>query len=134
MSYVDRFAELVTGSNSHTNQLAIISKSLLALYLSLPYEVPSDDLRHVFGGYAGVPDVVREDEDDGPLFVTASAGVAEHRRRRETKAGDLLAKPLEKLAAALLPTPPLPRRGADKDLSKLSHTSILSRAQPLSKS
>ena len=90
--------------------------------------MPSDDLRHVFGGYTGVPDIVREDKDDGALFVTASAGIAEHRRWRETKADDLLAKPLEKLATAFLSTPPLPRCGADKDLSKLSHTSILSRA------
>ena len=56
-------------------------RSTLAFYSGSPYEVFLDDPRYVFGGYAGVPDVVREDEDDRPLLVAAGAGVTEHRQR-----------------------------------------------------
>ncbi len=86
-------------------------------------------LRHVFGGYASVPDVVGEHEDDRPLLVAASASVAQNGRRRKSQANDLFPKPLEELATAFGPAPTLPGRGADEDLSRYSHPHILCRAR-----
>ncbi len=86
-------------------------------------------LRHVFGGYAGVPDVVGEHEDDRPLLVAAGAGVAQNGRRREPQTDDLFPEPLEELATTFGPAPTLPGRGADEDLSRYSHTYILCRAR-----
>ena len=85
-------------------------------------------LRHVFGGYASVPDVVGEHEDDRPLLVAASASVAQNGRRRKSQANDLFPKPLEELATPFGPAPTLPGRGADEDLSQYSHPHILCRA------
>ena len=94
--------------------------------------MPLDDLRHVFGGYAGIPDVVREDEDDRPLLVTAGAGIAKYTRRRQAPADDLFPEPLEKLATAFSSAPALPGSGANEDLSRYSHPRILCRMSLLS--
>ncbi len=96
-------------------------------------EVFPNDLRNVFGLHAGVPDVVRKNEDDRALLVAAGADAAEYGRRRKAQAGDLLAELLQELAATLGSAPTLSRRGADKDLSKHSHANILCRAWLLSK-
>ena len=56
-----------------------------------------DDHRHVFERHAGVPDVVRVDEDYRPLVVTPGAGVAQHDERREPTPLDLGAELLEEL-------------------------------------
>ena len=53
------------------------------------------DMRYVRERYAGVPDVVGEDEDDGALFVAAGAGVAQDRGRREAAALDLVPESLQ---------------------------------------
>ncbi len=96
-------------------------------------EVFPDDLRNVFGLHAGVPDIVRKNEDNRALLVTAGADVAEYGRRRKAQARDLLAELLQEFAAALGSAPALSRRGADEDLSKHSHADILCRARLLSK-
>jgi hypothetical protein len=54
------------------------------LYRSLANEVPFHDTRNIIKGHVSVPDIVRKDEDYRPLFMTASAGISEHRRRRKT--------------------------------------------------
>ena len=77
----------------------------------------------------GVPNIVGEHEDDRPLLVSAGASVAQNGRRRKSQADDLFPEPLEELATALGPTPTLPRRGADEDLSRYSHPYILCRAR-----
>ena len=41
-------------------------------------EVPLNDAGNVIKGYAGIPDVVREDEDDWSFLMAASAGVLEY--------------------------------------------------------
>ena len=84
-------------------------------------QVPLDDDRHVFGRHAGVPDVVRVDEDHRPFVVAARAGVAQHRGRRQPAPLDLSAEGLEELAAALRAAASLARRGANEDLSELCH-------------
>ncbi len=93
-----------------------------------------DYSRHVFGLYAGVPNVVREDEDDRSFLVATGAGVVKHGRRREAQAGDLLAESLEKFAASLRSTPPLTRSGAYENLSWTFHKRILCLAGLLSMS
>ena len=50
---------------------------------------------HVFVCYAGVPDVVRVDEDDGTFLVTAGACVMEHGVRRYAAQLHLLLELLE---------------------------------------
>jgi hypothetical protein len=91
--------------------------------------MPFDDTRNIVEGHIGVPDVVREDEDDRPLFMTTGADVLEHGRRRKTSARDLLAKSFEKFTTALGAAPTLSWRSADKNLSKLLHVYILCRAR-----
>jgi hypothetical protein len=39
-------------------------------------------LLHVLGRYAGIPDVIRVDEDDGTFLVTAGADISEDGGRR----------------------------------------------------
>ena len=80
---------------------------------------------HVFGGYVGVPNIVGEHEDDRPLLVSAGASVAQNGRRRKSPANYLFPEPLEEFATAFGPTPALPGRGADEDLSRYSHPYIL---------
>jgi hypothetical protein len=58
-------------------------------------EVFLDDPLHVFGLYAGVPDIVRKNENYRPHFVAAGAGVAQDSSRREAQASDLLAESLK---------------------------------------
>jgi hypothetical protein len=41
-------------------------------------EVPLNDVGNVIKGYAGIPDVVREDEDDRSFLMATSAGVLEY--------------------------------------------------------
>jgi hypothetical protein len=84
-----------------------------------------DDLRNVSWLNAGVPDIVREDEDDRALLVAAGTDVTEYGRWRKAQARDLLAELLQEFAATLGAAPTLSRRGADKDLSKYSHAHIL---------
>jgi hypothetical protein len=40
--------------------------------------VPLNDVGNVIKGYAGIPDVVREDEDDRSFLMATSAGVLEY--------------------------------------------------------
>jgi hypothetical protein len=40
--------------------------------------VPLNDAGNVIKGYARIPDVVREDEDDWSFLMAASAGVLEY--------------------------------------------------------
>ena len=87
-------------------------------------------LWHVFGAYAGVPEVVGEHEDDRTLLVAAGASVTQNRRRRKSQTDYLFPEPLEEFATALGPAPALPGRGADEDLSQLIHDHILFRASP----
>ena len=58
-------------------------------------EVFLDDPLHVFGPYAGVPDIIRKNENYRPHFVAAGASVAQDSSRREAQASDLLAESLE---------------------------------------
>ena len=91
-------------------------------------EVLLDYPGDVFSGYAGVPDVVGEDEDHGSLLVAAGAGVPEDHGLGEPAPLDLVPEGLQKLPPALLAAATLPGGCADKDLAKRSHTEILSRA------
>jgi hypothetical protein len=84
-------------------------------------QVPLDDVGHVLRPDAGVPDIVRVDEDYRPLVVAARAGVAQHRGRRQAAPLDLRAEGLEELAAALGAAAALPRCRAHEELSKPSH-------------
>src|SRR5215211_9056144 len=74
---------------------------------------------HVLGYYAGVPDVVRVDEDDGTFLVTAGACVTEHGGWRYTAQFHLFLEHLEQFAASLRAAAPLTRRGANEDLAQL---------------
>jgi hypothetical protein len=103
--------------------------SLSNLDRSLANEMPLDDTRNIVEGHVGVPDVLWEDKDDWPLFMTTGADVTEHGRRRKTQARDLLAKSFEKFTAALGAAPTISWRSADKNLSKLLHVYILSCAR-----
>ena len=91
--------------------------------------MPLDDLWYIFRLYVGIPDVIREDEDDRPLLVAAGASVAQNGRRRKSQADYLFPEPLEEFATAFGPAPTLPGRGADEDLSRYSHPYILCRVR-----
>jgi len=88
---------------------------------------------HVPRCYAGIPDVVRVDEDDGTFLVTAGACVTEHGGRRYAAQLHLLPELLEQFAAPLRPAAPLTRRGANEDLAQLPHAQILCRSQEKSR-
>ena len=91
--------------------------------------MPAYYLRHVFGRYVGVPDVIGKHEDDRPFLVTSGAGITQNGRGRQSQTYDLFPEPLEELATALGPAPTLPGRGADEDLSRYFHPYILCRAR-----
>ena len=93
-----------------------------------PCEVPFDDLGYVLWGDVGVPNVVREDEDDRAFVVAARAGVAQHRGRRDIQPLDLLSEALQEFAAALRAAAALPRRGAHEDLPQTRHGHMLAAA------
>ena len=82
-------------------------------------------LPNVFEGYVGVPNVVREHEDDRPILVAAGTSVAQNGRRRNSQAYYLFPEPLEEFATAFDPAPTLPGCGADEDLSQFVHPYIL---------
>jgi hypothetical protein len=88
---------------------------------------------YIVEGYAGIPDVIWEDEDYRALIVTAGADVPEHGRWRKPEFDHLVAKSFEELTAPLGSAPPFPRSGADEDLSKIAHADILSCTLLLSK-
>ena len=91
-------------------------------------EVLLDCPGDVFSGYAGVPDVVGEDEDHGSLLVAAGAGVSKDHGLGEPAPLDLVPEGLQKLPPAFLAAATLPGGCADKDLAKNGHGKILSRA------
>src|SRR4028119_564674 len=92
-------------------------------------EVILDDAGDVFSGYAGVPDVVGEDEDHGSLLVAAGAGVPKDHGLGEPPPLDLVPEGLQKLLPALLSAAALPGGCADEDLAKNGHGEILSRVR-----
>ena len=96
-------------------------------------QVALDDLGHVLGGYARVPDVVGVDKDHGALVVAAGARVAQHDVRGEPAALDLGPEQLDKLGPALLAAASLARGCAHEDLSERRHSFILCGAQDKSR-
>jgi hypothetical protein len=88
---------------------------------------------HVLGCYAGIPDVVWVDEDDGTFLVTAGACVTKHGGRRYAAQLHLFLKHVEQFAASLRAAASFTRRGANEDLTQLPHAQILCRSQEKSK-
>ena len=86
-------------------------------------------LPNVFEGYVGVPNVVREHEDDRPILVAAGTSITQNGRRRNSQAYYLFPEPLKEFATAFSPAPTLPGCGADEDLSQYVHPYILCRAK-----
>jgi hypothetical protein len=88
---------------------------------------------HVLGCYAGIPDVIRVDEDDGTFLVTAGAGISEDGGRRYAAQFYLFLEHLEQFAAPLRAAASLARRGANEDLAQRPHAQILCRSQEKSR-
>ena len=80
-------------------------------------QVPLDDLRHLLGSNARVPDVVRVDKDYRTFMVAAGAGIAQYGGGREPAPLDLSPEHLEEFGSALRAAAPLSWRGAHEDLS-----------------
>ena len=80
---------------------------------------------HVIGCYAGIPDVVGVDEDDGTFLVAAGADVAENGGRCYAAQLHLFAERLEQFASPLRAAASLARSGANEDLAQLAHIQIL---------
>ena len=99
----------------------------------LEAQVPLDYLRHVIGRYAGVPDVVGEDEYDRSFVMAAGAGVAEDGRGGVAPTLDLRLEGFEERAAAFRAAAPLAARGADEYFDGVLHKPILCRTGLLSR-
>src|SRR5215204_1508208 len=80
---------------------------------------------HVFRLHAGIPNVVRVDEDDRTFLVATGACVAEHGGRREAAPLYLVPEHREQFAAALGAAASVTRCGAHEDLAQLRHAQIL---------
>ncbi len=96
-------------------------------------QVPLDDIGHVLGRYARVPDVIGIDEDHGALVVAAGARVAQHDVRREPAPLDLGPERLDELCPALFAAASLAGGSADEDLSERRHGLILCGARDKSR-
>lgn len=111
-------AAVVDLSSPHPNKMR------LGLYPHR-HQVTFHYFGHVLRLYAGVPDVVGVDEDDGALVVAACTDVAQHRRGREPAPLDLRPERVEELVAAFGAAAPLSRGGAHEDMSEIRHDLIL---------